>query len=53
LVTLSNDALEAHPAKVNEDPEGAAWFFKLKVSDKSAFAKLMDQAAYQEFVKGL
>lgn len=53
LVTLSNNALEAHPGKVNEDPEGSGWFFKLKVSDKSGFAKLMDQAAYQEFVKGL
>lgn len=53
LVTLANNALEAHPGKVNEDPEGSGWFFKLKVSDKGAFAKLMDQAAYQEFVKGL
>jgi glycine cleavage system H protein len=52
-VTLANSALEAQPGKVNEDPEGEGWFFKLKVSDKNAFAKLMDQAAYQEFVKGL
>jgi glycine cleavage system H protein len=52
-VTLANSALEAQPGKVNEDPEGEGWFFKLKVSDKGAFAKLMDQAAYQEFVKGL
>ena len=52
-VTASNSALEAEPAKVNEDPEGAGWFFKLKLSDKAEFAKLMDEAAYQEFVKGL
>jgi glycine cleavage system H protein len=52
-VTASNSALEAEPAKVNEDPEGAGWFFKLKLSDKAEFAKLMDAAAYQEFVKGL
>jgi glycine cleavage system H protein len=52
-VTAANSALEAEPAKVNEDPEGAGWFFKLKLSDKAEFAKLMDQAAYQEFVKGL
>ena len=50
--TASNSALEAEPAKVNEDPEGAGWFFKLKLSDKAEFAKLMDAAAYQEFVKG-
>jgi len=51
-VTAANDALVAEPAKVNEDPEGAGWFFKLKLSDKAEFAKLMDEAAYQEFVKG-
>ena len=52
-VIASNSALEAEPAKVNEDPEGAGWFFKLKLNDKAEFAKLMDEAAYQEFVKGL
>ncbi len=52
-VTAANAALEAEPAKVNEDPEGNGWFFKLKISDKAAFAKLMDEAAYKEFVKGL
>ena len=51
-VIAANSALEAEPAKVNEDPEGAGWFFKLKLSDKAEFAKLMDAAAYQEFVKG-
>jgi glycine cleavage system H protein len=30
-VTEANAALEAQPAKVNEDPEGAGWFFKLKI----------------------
>src|ERR1051325_8214391 len=52
-VTGANSALEKEPSKVNEDPEGAGWFFKLKLSDKGEFAKLMDAAAYQEFVKGL
>ncbi|MGZ5921325.1 MAG: glycine cleavage system protein GcvH [Rhizomicrobium sp.] len=51
-VIAANSALESEPAKVNEDPEGAGWFFKLKLSDKAEFAKLMDAAAYQEFVKG-
>ena len=50
-ITAANDALVAEPAKVNEDPEGAGWFFKLKLSDRAEFAKLMDAAAYQEFVK--
>jgi glycine cleavage system H protein len=41
-VTAANQALETEPGKVNEDPEGAGWFFKLKLGDKSEFAKLMD-----------
>ena len=46
-VSEANAALEAEPATVNDDPEGAGWFFKLKVGDKSEFAKLMDEAAYK------
>jgi glycine cleavage system H protein len=52
-VTAANAALEADPAKVNADPEGEGWFFKLKLSDKSELSGLMDEAAYAEFVKGL
>jgi len=52
-VTAANAALEAEPAKVNADPEGEGWFFKVKMMDKGAFGKLMDEAAYKEFVKGL
>ena len=52
-VTGANDALSAEPSKVNEDPEGAGWFFKLKLADAGEFAKLMDAAAYAEFTKGL
>src|SRR5579862_6065650 len=32
-VATANVALEAAPAKVNEDPEGEGWFFKLKNVD--------------------
>jgi glycine cleavage system H protein len=49
----SNDALAAEPAKVNADPEGEGWFFKLKIADKGELAKLMSEAQYAEFVKGL
>jgi len=52
-VTASNDALAAEPSKVNADPEGEGWFFRLKLADKGEFAKLMDEAAYADFVKGL
>jgi glycine cleavage system H protein len=52
-VTSANSALEAAPSKVNEDPEGEGWFFKLKLSNKDEFAKLMDAAAYAKFVETL
>jgi len=52
-VTGSNAALSDDPAKVNADPQGDGWFFKLKIADKAEFAKLMTDAQYAEFVKGL
>jgi glycine cleavage system H protein len=52
-VTEGNAALAAEPAKVNSDPEGEGWFFKLKGVSKDEFAKLMSKAQYDEFVKGL
>jgi len=42
-----NPALADNPALVNEDPEGAAWFFKLKLADPDEVAQLMDKAAYE------
>ena len=52
-VTSSNAALTDDPAKVNADPEGDAWFFKLKDVDAGEFGKLMSREQYDEFVKGL
>jgi glycine cleavage system H protein len=52
-VVAVNEALTADPAQVNADPAGEGWFLKLKVSNQGEFAKLMDEKAYAEFVKGL
>ena len=52
-VTEANGALVDEPAKVNEDPEGAAWFVKMTVSDKAELEDLMDEAAYKAFVESL
>ena len=52
-VTASNAALTDDPAKVNADPEGEAWFFKLKGVDAGEFGKLMTREQYDAFVKGL
>ena len=52
-VTAANADLTGDPAKVNADPEGEGWFFKLKLADKSQLEKLMTADQYAEFVKGL
>ncbi len=38
---------------INDEPEAGGWFVKLKVADKSQLDALMDQAAYDDYVKGL
>lgn len=50
-VVEASAELAANPALVNEDAEGRAWFFKLRIADKSELDGLMDRAAYEEFVK--
>jgi len=45
-----NSALESEPGKVNEDAEGAGWFMKLKLTDKSQLDGLMNAEAYKKFV---
>ena len=52
-VTEANDALAAEPAKVNADPEGAGWFFKMKLANAAELSKLMTKDQYDKFVKGL
>jgi glycine cleavage system H protein len=45
-----NQAIVDDPALVNSDPQGAGWFFKLKLSDPSAVNALLDEAAYKELI---
>jgi glycine cleavage system H protein len=52
-VTASNPALTEDPAKVNADPEGEGWFFKMKIANAGELSKLMTADQYEEFVKGL
>ncbi|MBB98559.1 MAG: glycine cleavage system protein H [Rhodobacteraceae bacterium] len=52
-VVGANDVLADEPGKVNEDPEGAAWFVKIKMSDAGQLDGLMDEAAYKAHLEGL
>ena len=42
--------LSDKPAMVNDDPQGDAWFCKMKASDPSQMDEFMDEAAYQKFI---
>ena len=47
----NNQSIVDDPAKVNTDPENEAWFFKLKIMDKSEMDSLMNKKEYEKFVK--
>jgi glycine cleavage system H protein len=49
-VTEINQAVVDDPSLVNTDPEGAGWFFKIKVANKAQFDALMDDAAYKKII---
>jgi glycine cleavage system H protein len=51
-VVEANADLPQNTGLVNEDAEGRAWFFKIRLADKSELDKLMDADAYAAFVKG-
>ena len=46
-----NQTIVDDPSKINEDPEGDAWFFKLKLKDKSEMESLMNREEYDKFAK--
>ncbi len=48
-----NGVLEAEPATVNADPTGKGWFLKLRLADAGECDALMDEAAYQAYLKEL
>ncbi len=52
-VVEANAALADTPGDVNAEPMGKGWFFKIKLSDKGELSGLMDEAAYNDFVKSL
>jgi glycine cleavage system H protein len=45
-----NAQLASEPALVNSDAADKAWFFKLKIADRSELGGLMDEAAYQKHI---
>ncbi|GLR47818.1 glycine cleavage system protein GcvH [Sphingomonas astaxanthinifaciens] len=52
-VVEANPAIADDPSIINSDPEGAGWFFKLRLSDPGELDGLMDEAAYRDWVATL
>ena len=52
-VTENNASLNNNPGNVNSDPLGEGWFFKLSIKDTSELDDLLDEAAYEAYLKEL
>jgi glycine cleavage system H protein len=46
-----NQSIVDDPSKINTDPENQAWFFKLKIKDKTEMNTLMNKEEYDKFTK--
>ena len=49
-VTEGNKLIVDDPSSVNSDPEGASWFFKIKIKNSSELDSLMTKSDYDKFV---
>jgi len=49
-VTEANGALADAPEKLNEDPHGAAWLIKVKLTAPDEISGLMSAADYQAYI---
>ena len=50
-VVAVNDAIGGDPGVVNRSPEDDGWFLKMRVANAADLDQLMDQGAYDAFVK--
>jgi glycine cleavage system H protein len=52
-VIAANENLSSEPGKVNSAAMSEGWIFKLKPANAAQLDALMDEAGYQNYVKGL
>ena len=52
-IVAVNASLESEPALINEDAMGKGWIAKIKLSDPAELDGLMDEAAYQDYLRTL
>ena len=53
VVTEINESLTDEPEKINDDPDGDGWIYKIKPSNDTDFASLMDDDAYNALLESL
>ena len=49
-VVEHNKSIVEDPSSINSDPEGAGWFFKIKIKNNSELNSLMSKTDYDKFV---
>ena len=49
-VIESNGELQNKPEMINNDPHGAAWLIKVRVTNAKGISDLMDAAAYEAYI---
>jgi glycine cleavage system H protein len=52
VITEVNGALTDHPERVNQDPYGEGWLFKMKLDNPAEFEALLDADQYEDLLPG-
>ncbi|HEV2913841.1 MAG TPA: glycine cleavage system protein GcvH [Pyrinomonadaceae bacterium] len=50
-ITEVNESLQDEPEKVNNDPYGAAWMIRIRLSNRGEVDSLLSAAEYEDFTK--
>ncbi|MED5250256.1 MAG: biotin/lipoyl-containing protein, partial [Pseudomonadota bacterium] len=53
MIIEVNSALSDEPEKVNEDPTGEGWIYRVRVDSTGDLDSLMDESAYQDLIRSL
>ena len=52
-ITEVNNTLNDQPEKVNQDPYGEGWLFKIKMNNQDETEALIDEEKYNDYLKGI
>lgn len=51
VVEINSDLQDA-PERINSDPTGEGWLYKIKLADFTEYKDLLDESAYQQLISG-